>query len=254
MALEARHISVALSGTPILHDISLSVSYGDYLSIIGPNGCGKSTLLKVLCHMLEPSSGDVHLDGRLLSQYGRRQLARKVAILTQKHAAPEDMTVRELVSLGRFPYRSFYTLRSAKDRDVVEKSLAAAGLTGYADRLVQTLSGGEQQRAFLAMALAQEPQILLLDEPTTYLDIRHQLDILALLKQLNRELELTIVIVLHDLNQALQYSTRTAVMKDGRLVADGLPQDVITPRLVEDVFSVRSEMAVTASGKRVLVV
>lgn len=252
-ALALDHISVTLGDTPVLHDISLSVAPGEFLSIIGPNGCGKSTLLKVICHMVRPQSGQAYLYGRPLSSYSRRQLARHMAILTQKHDIPEDMTVYELVSLGRFPYRTFYRLSSVQEKDIIDKAMADAGIESCRDRLVHTLSGGEQQRAFLAMTLAQEPQILLLDEPTTYLDIRHQLDILELLKQLNETRYLTIVVVLHDMNQALRYSRRTLVMKEGRIVAGGPPQEVITPALLQDVFGVCGESVVTSSGRRVLV-
>lgn len=252
-ALALDHISVTLGDTPVLHDISVSVAPGEFLSIIGPNGCGKSTLLKVICHMVRPQSGQAYLYGRPLSSYSRRQLARHMAILTQKHDIPEDMTVYELVSLGRFPYRTFYRRSSVQEKDIIEKAMADAGIQSCRDRLVHTLSGGEQQRAFLAMTLAQEPQILLLDEPTTYLDIRHQLDILELLKQLNETRYLTIVVVLHDMNQALRYSRRTLVMKEGRIVAGGPPQEVITPALLQDVFGVCGESVVTPSGRRVLV-
>lgn len=252
-AVLLNHISVTLGDTPVLHDISLSVAPGEFLSIIGPNGCGKSTLLKVICHMVRPQSGQACLYGRPLSSYSRRQLARHMAILTQKHDIPEDMTVYELVSLGRFPYRTFYRRSSVQEKDIIEKAMADAGIQSCRDRLVHTLSGGEQQRAFLAMTLTQEPQILLLDEPTTYLDIRHQLDILELLKHLNETLHLTIIVVLHDMNQALRYSHRTMVMKEGRIIAGGPPQEVITPALLQDVFGVCGESVVTPSGRRVLV-
>ena len=199
--------------------------------------------------MIRPQSGQACLYGRPLSSYSRRQLARHMAILTQKHDIPEDMTVYELVSLGRFPYRTFYRRSSTGEREIIDKAMADA----CRDRLVHTLSGGEQQRAFLAMTLAQEPQILLLDEPTTYLDIRHQLDILELLKHLNETLHLTIIVVLHDMNQALRYSHRTMVMKEGRIIAGGPPQEVITPALLQDVFGICGESVVTSSGRRVLV-
>ena len=248
-AVSLNHISVTLGDTPVLHDISLSVAPGEFLSIIGPNGCGKSTLLKVICHMIRPQSGQACLYGRPLSSYSRRQLARHMAILTQKHDIPEDMTVYELVSLGRFPYRTFYRRSFTVEREIIDKAMADAGIQSCRDRLVHTLSGGEQQRAFLA----QEPQILLLDEPTTYLDIRHQLDILELLKHLNETLHLTIIVVLHDMNQALRYSHRTMVMKEGRIIAGGPPQEVITPALLQDVFGICGEPVVTSSGRRVLV-
>lgn len=252
-AVSLNHISVTLGDTPVLHDISLSVAPGEFLSIIGPNGCGKSTLLKVVCHMIRPQSGQACLYGRPLSSYSRRQLASHMAILTQKHDIPEDMTVYELVSLGRFPYRTFYRRSSTVEREIIDKAMADAGIQSCRDRLVHTLSGGEQQRAFLAMTLAQEPQILLLDEPTTYLDIRHQLDILELLKHLNETLHLTIIVVLHDMNQALRYSHRTMVMKEGRIIAGGPPQEVITPALLQDVFGICGESVVTSSGRCVLV-
>lgn len=247
--IHMEHVAVQIGKQEILHDISLNIESGCIVSVIGPNGCGKSTLLKVMSRMLPGSTGNVYIGGRDICSFGRKELAREMAVLTQIHHIPDDVTVRELVRMGRFPYRTFYTIASAADRIYVEKAISAVRLQHCADQLVKTLSGGEQQRAWLALTLAQRPKILLLDEPTTYLDIRHQLHMMNVLRHCKDKLHLTIVIVLHDINQALQFTDAVIVMKNGRIIQTGRPQEVITERVVKEVFGVRAEMCRTSEGK-----
>lgn len=252
-AIEVRNLGVSRNGKPILHDISFAIESGQIVSIIGPNGCGKSTLLQALTRMLPCDQGTIELDGAPIQTWSRKELARHAAVLTQFHQAPTDTTVRELVKLGRFPYHTFYSTWTKQDEYYVQRALTSTRLLDHAETPVRQLSGGEQQRCWLAVLLAQRSPILLLDEPTTYLDIQHQLYMMKLLRHCQEKLHLTIVIVLHDMNQALRYTDTTLVMKDGKLVTLGRPQDVITPTLVRDVFGVTSEIVHTTAGIPVLV-
>ncbi len=252
-AITVSYVSLSRQGKEILHDISFSITKGKVVSIIGPNGCGKSTLLKGITRMLPVDTGTITIHGRDLASFSRRELAQEMAVLTQFHATPSDVTVRELVRLGRFPYQRFYTKWTDKDTYYVQRAMESTQLIAYADTPIQQLSGGEQQRVWLAVLLAQRSPIVLLDEPTTYLDIRHQLYMMKLLRHCNEKLGLTIVIVLHDMNQALRYTDEVLVMKDGRLITQGKPQDVITPSLVAEVFGVQAELTQTTDGTPSLV-
>lgn len=253
VAIDVTHLSVERQGKEILHDISLAIPKGQMVSIIGPNGCGKSTLLQALTRMLPIQTGTIRLDDADSAAWSRKELARHVAILTQFHQAPDDTTVYDLVKLGRFPYRQFYSKWTEQDEYYVQRALTSTRLTDYVETPVSQLSGGEQQRCWLAVLLAQRSPILLLDEPTTYLDICHQLYMMKLLRHCRDKLGLTIVIVLHDMNQALQYTDTVVVMKEGRLVTMGKPVDVITPDLVRDVFGVQAEIVHASDGRPVLV-
>ncbi len=250
--LTASHLCVSLGGKEILHDVSLRVAKGDFLTLIGPNGSGKSTLLHTLCGLTKPGQGSVTLAGQPLAAYGRKELAQKIALVTQQHTLPADLTVYDLVRCGRFPYRHFPRGLGAEDREKIDQALFATSLTPYAQREVKSLSGGEQQRAWLATALAQEPEIMVLDEPTTYLDIRHQFMLLELLQEWHDRRGLTIVIVLHDLNQAYTWGQTTAVLAEGRIAAAGSTAEVITPELMQRVFGVTSEIVTTSSGRSFL--
>lgn len=252
-AISVQHLFLSLGRRRILRDITFSIEKGSIVAIVGPNGCGKSTLLKAMCRMLRPDSGDIFLCGRELASFSRRELARRIAVLPQLHQAPDDMTVRELVSLGRFPYRTFYKVSSAKDDLYVAKAMHAVRLEDKADALVRQLSGGEQQRVWLAMLLAQRSPVLFLDEPTTYLDMRHQLHMMRLLRHVNEKLGLTIVVVLHDMNQALQYTRQAIVMKDGAVVCAGRTAEVLTPELMRRVFGVDAELVQTRNGQTALI-
>ena len=250
--IEVRGLSVVLNKKTIVHDISFMAEKGKITAIIGPNGCGKSTTLKAICRINPISAGTITLLGRDVRDYGYKEFARKLAILTQSPQAPADLTVRDLVAMGRFPYRSFFGKTTGEDRDFIDWALAETSLEPYQHRILSTLSGGERQRAWIAMALAQNPQVLLLDEPTTYLDISHQLEVMKLLFRLNRELGLTVVLVLHDLNQAVQFAHHAVVLQAGTLVTAGYPRDIINVGLLRDVFRVRAEEAVSPSGVRAL--
>lgn len=252
-AIRVEHLSVAIGKKEILHDIHMEIPKGRMVSIIGPNGCGKSTLLKTMSRMIQPKAGNVYIHGNDIRSFGRKELARQIAVLPQLHQAPGDVTVEDLVQMGRFPYRTLYRSFSADDARYVDKALYAVQMHTRKDELMQHLSGGEQQRVWLAVLLAQRSPILFLDEPTTYLDIHHQLRMMKLLGHINEKLGLTIVIVLHDMNQALQYTQYVIAMNEGRIVAAGQPQDVITPQLLRSVFHVHADIVTTQSGQQAIV-
>jgi len=226
------------------------VGEGEVVSLIGPNGSGKSTVLKVLSRMMKSRGGTVYLDGRDIHKLPTAEVARKLSILSQNHVTPPDFTVRELVTYGRIPHQKWYETINNEDSAVVEWAISKTHMQNLAERSVNTLSGGERQRAWLALALAQQPKVLLLDEPTTFLDICHQLEVMALIQDLNAELGLTVVMVLHDINQAAAFSDRIVVIKEGRLVAEGPPLKVLTPELLRSVYRVEAEIALHPhSGK-----
>lgn len=206
--------------------------------IIGPNGCGKSTLLRALSRLLVPTSGAVLLDGKSIAAYKPKEVARRVGLLPQSSAAPDGISVADLVARGRFPHQSFLRQWTPADERAVTEAMAATGIADLAARQVGELSGGQQQRVWIAMALAQETPLLLLDEPTTFLDIAYQIDLMELLDELNRAGR-TLVAVLHDLNQAARYATHLIAMRDGAVVAEGHPHDVVTAEFVAEVFGLR---------------
>lgn len=253
VALQAEQVCVVRDGKEILRDISFEINAGSVVSVIGPNGCGKSTLIQAMTRMLPLKSGRIAVQGTNIDAFSRKRLAQKIAVLTQFHQVPGNVSVRELVRLGRFPYQTFYGRLTEKDVYYIERAIDSARLRKLADTPVCRLSGGEQQRVWLAVLLAQRSPILLLDEPTAYLDIQHQLYMMKLLRHCNEKLGLTIVIVLHDINQALRYTDGVLVMKEGRLIASGVPERVITPELVRQVFGVQSELVHTADGTPALV-
>lgn len=242
MKLEIRHLCAGYSGKRILDDISLTVEKGEILTLIGPNGCGKSTLLKTIGRILRPQSGCVLLDGKSVHSMNTAALAKEMALLPQSHSAPEDLTVEQLVRYGRFPHRKGFGGLSAYDCEVVEKILLMTRLDALRNRFLSTLSGGERQRAWIAMTLAQEPEVLLLDEPTTFLDVCCQFEILELIRMLNRKLNLTIIMVLHDLNLAARCSHRLAAVKDARIFCCGTPAELMRPEVLEKVFEIKAEI------------
>ncbi len=204
-------------------------------AIVGPNACGKSTLLQVLSRLLTPSAGQVVLDGRAIASYPSRHVAHRLGLLPQSSIAPDGITVTDLVGRGRFPYQS--ALRQSRDDEqAVNEASAITGIADLADRLVDELSGGQRQRVWVAMVLAQQTPLMLLDEPTTFLDIAHQLEVLELLAELNRNKGRTVVAVLHDLNQAARYASRVVAMRDGAIVTPGTPHEVLTAPMVERIF------------------
>ena len=241
-ALESRALSAGYGGRIVLEELSLSIEHGSITALVGPNGSGKSTVLKALARLLHPRQGAVYLDGRDISTLPTREVARRLAILPQSPNAPEGLTVGELVEQGRYPHVGPLRLFSETDRAAIARALEATEMTEFRRRPLDSLSGGERQRAWIALALAQETPVLLLDEPTTYLDIGHQFEVLDLIKRLNQEQRMTIVLVLHDLNQAARFSRRMVVFEEGRIVADGTPADVLTPDLLARVFHVQANV------------
>ncbi|MBX3013036.1 MAG: ABC transporter ATP-binding protein [Caldilineaceae bacterium] len=239
-ALAADHLHVGYNDRLILSDLALQITAGTITALVGPNGSGKSTLLKTLARLLKPSAGTVWLDGKAIHTMSTTAVARQLGILPQGPSAPAGITVRELVEQGRFPHVGALRMLREQDHSTIAEALALTGMTDFAHRPLADLSGGERQRAWIALTLAQATPVLLLDEPTTFLDIGHQLEVLELVRQLNRARGMTIVLVLHDLNQAARYADRMVVLQKGQIVADGAPATVLTQALLAAVFSVRA--------------
>ncbi|MGW6131177.1 ABC transporter ATP-binding protein [Cellulomonas sp. NPDC055163] len=233
--LRAEHVTLAYDRTDVVHDLSVTIPRASFTVIIGPNGCGKSTLLRALARTLRPRTGEVLLDGEPLARLRSRDVARRLALLPQSPLAPEAITVGDLVARGRYPHQGLLRQWSAADAVAVADALHATEVAELRDRLVSTLSGGQRQRVWLAMALAQGTDLLLLDEPTTFLDIAHQFEVMDLCARLHEEGR-TLVAVLHDLNQAARYATHLVAMKDGRVVAEGTPAEVVTPERIAEIF------------------
>ena len=250
--IKAQNICVSINDKEIVHNLSLEIPEGKVTAIIGPNGCGKSTTLKALSRIL-PYKGSVTFKGNEMSALSQREFAKSLAILTQSPQAPSDLTVNDLVEMGRFPHRGFLGRGGKDDKEHVEWALEQTGVTAMRNRLLNTLSGGERQRAWIAMALAQRPEVLLLDEPTTYLDICHQLEIMQLIGRLNQELGLTVVMVVHDLNHAIMYADHVVVVKEGKLVTSGAPREIITADLLAEVFKVKADEFTLSNDLRALV-
>ncbi|HEY9796310.1 MAG TPA: ABC transporter ATP-binding protein [Leptolyngbyaceae cyanobacterium] len=252
MPLEAQNLVGGYTTTPIIHGIDLALQQGEWLSLVGANGSGKSTLLKLLSRILQPQKGTVILDGKAIHSQPAQVVAQKLAILPQQQTIPAGLTVRQLVSLGRTPHQPWWQWElDGEDRQKVDQAIVETGIEQFSDRLVENLSGGERQRAFLALALAQAPQVLLLDEPTTYLDIHYQLQLLELLKQLNQQQKLSIVTVLHEVNLAARYSDRIAMLKQGSLWDIGTPAEVLTPENLAEVFGVEVIILQTPVGLQI---
>ena len=237
-AIAVKQLSVTLGNKHILHDISVSIPMGKITTLIGPNGCGKSTLLRSMIGYISSPSECVTIFDKPLSSYSQNKLARQMAFLPQVPNMPKDMTVEELVYCGRYPYQNWWKNTAKEDREIVDNALSITKTDHLRHQLIPSLSGGERQRVWIAMALAQEPKLLVLDEPTTYLDINHQLEIMELLKRLNKEQGLTVLMVLHDLTQAIQYSDYMAAIKAGHLIAAGETKDITSDSLFKEVFSV----------------
>ncbi|WP_411080685.1 ABC transporter ATP-binding protein [Streptomyces sp. cmx-18-6] len=237
--LEARDVRLGYGDREIVAGLSVTVPPGRITVIVGPNACGKSTLLRAMARLLAPSAGAVLLDGRSIQEMPTKEVASVLGILPQSPTAPEGITVSDLVGRGRYPHQGWFRRWSAEDDEAVARALLSTDVLELADRPVDELSGGQRQRVWIAMALAQRTDILLLDEPTTFLDASHQLDVLDLLTDLNRERGVTMVAVLHDLNLACRYADHMIAMKEGRILAEGRPVDIVTEELVGEVFGMR---------------
>ena len=234
--LSAEGVTLGYGSRPVTTDLDLRVPDGSFTVVVGANGCGKSTLLRGLARLLTPRTGAVHLDGKEIHRYPSKEVARRLGLLPQTQVAPDGITVADLVSRGRYPHQRMLRQWSAEDEEATREAMVATDTLQLSDRLVDELSGGQRQRVWLAMALAQRTEILLLDEPTTYLDIAHQVEVLDLCAGLRVSRGYTLVAVLHDLNLACRYATHLVAMKDGAIVAEGDPAEVITAELVEHVY------------------
>ncbi|MFI5910649.1 ABC transporter ATP-binding protein [Dactylosporangium sp. NPDC051541] len=238
--LRATGLRLAYGDTIVVDGLDLDVPGDAVTAIVGPNGCGKSTLLRALGRLLRPRAGTVHLDEQRIERIPTREVARIIGMLPQSPVAPDGLTVAELVMRGRHPHQNWFRQWSAADEAIVTEALTWTDMLALADRPVDALSGGQRQRAWLSMALAQGTEILLLDEPTTYLDLAHQIDVLELVARLHRERGRTIVMVLHDLNLAARYADHVVAMRDGKIVAQGDPASVFTPELLSAVFGLEA--------------
>jgi len=223
----------------VADNLTVAIPDGHFTAIIGPNGCGKSTLLRTLSRLMTPTEGHVYLDGEQIQRFNSKEVARRIGLLAQNATTPGDITVQELVSRGRYPHQPLFTRWRQEDDRAVQRAMQATGVADLALQSVDTLSGGQRQRAWIAMVLAQETAIMLLDEPTTWLDISYQIDVLELLSKLNREQGYTLAAVLHDLNQACRYATHLIALRDGKMVAQGAPKEIVTAELIEAVYGLR---------------
>ncbi len=252
--LVAEDLTLGYGDRIVVENLGLEVRTGVITTVIGPNGCGKSTLLRALGRLLKPKSGRVVLDGKAISSMRTKDVARILGMLPQAPVAPEGLTVADLVSRGRHPHQSWIRQWSSDDESEVANALELTGVGDLADRPVDELSGGQRQRAWISMALAQGTDILLLDEPTTYLDLAHSLEVLDLIDRLHEDLGRTVIMVLHDLNLAIRYSDQIIVMSQGKIVEAGRPQDVISEKLLFDVFGLEARVIEDPVSDRPLIV
>lgn len=241
-AIEAAGIDVGYDKRVVLRQIDLAIATGGITCLVGPNGSGKSTLLKACARLLALQGGTVRLQEDELSSLSSREIGRRLAVLPQSAVTPSNLTVQELVEQGRYPHAGPLRMLRQQDHESVRWAISATGLERFADRDVDQLSGGERQRAWIALALAQETPLLFLDEPTTFLDVGYQLEVLHLVQALNRDHAITVVMVLHDLNQAAAYADRVVCLQHGQIVADGRPEEAITPDLLREVFRVEASV------------
>lgn len=236
---------------PVIDGESLSIPANCVTALVGPNGSGKSTLLRGLAHQLEPHSGVVRLDGKDIQSLGSKELARKLGLLSQENVSPESLTVEALAIHGRYPHRGFFDAHTEEDEAAVERALSLAGVEHLRDREVGSLSGGQKQLAWIAMVLAQDTEVLLLDEPTTFLDLHHQLEVMDIVNELKTNSEVTVILVLHDINQAARYADYMLALDDGEVYARGPPEEIVTEDLLTDVFGVSATVERTSRGPRI---
>lgn len=248
--IRAEKIEIAYQTTSVIQELTLSIECGTMISLVGPNGSGKSTLLKALAGQIRLKDGKAFLDEQEIRHTGSRATARRLSFLPQAPLVPEGLSVRELVALGRFPHLGFTGLRSQEDERAIDHAMEMASVKELSARPAEQLSGGQRQRVWIAMTLAQQSDILFLDEPTTYLDISHQIEVLDLLQHMNRDYRRTVVMVLHDLNLAARYSDRIIALRDGTIHADDTPSRVVTPKILEQVFGIQAEIHIDSATGR----
>ena len=248
-AISVKKLSVAYESNTIIEDMNLSIPKGKISIIIGSNGCGKSTLLKTIARINKPKNGDIFINNKNIKKVKEKDIAKDVAFLPQGPVCPSGLTVRELVAFGRFPHQKMIGGLNNHDKEVIDWAIKETGLSEFADREVENLSGGQRQRAWIAMTLAQETEIIMLDEPTTYLDMSYQLEVLEVLQRLNREKKITVVIVLHELNNACRFADNIIGLKKGKLICEGRPIDVINKENLKEIYGIDAKLQLSEDGK-----
>ncbi|HBG5342772.1 TPA: ABC transporter ATP-binding protein [Clostridioides difficile] len=245
-----KNIKIGYEDKIIIDNLSVSIKKSEIVSILGPNGSGKSTLLKSLSRILKIKQGDIYIGKKNMKVMSNKEISRQVALLAQHNVSLKDIKVKDLIYYGRIPHKGFFEGKNKNDDEIVTWAMRNTGLESYKDKLVSNLSGGERQRVWLAMALCQKPDILLLDEPTTYLDISHQLELMELVRDINKKFKMTIIMVLHDINQASKYSDRLIIMNNGSIVADGHPNKVISEKIIKEVYKVKCDIDIDPISKK----
>ena len=248
-AISVKNLKVAYENNTIIEDLSISFPKGKISIIIGANGCGKSTFLKTIARINKPKNGDIFINDKNIKQIKEKDIAKEVAFLPQGPVCPSGLTVKELVAFGRFPHQKMVGGLNSHDKEVIEWAIKETGLSEFADREVENLSGGQRQRAWIAMTLAQETEIIMLDEPTTYLDMSYQLEVLEVLQKLNKEKNITVIIVLHELNNACRFADNIIGLKKGKLVCQGRPKDVITKETLKDIYGIDASLELSENGE-----
>lgn len=248
-AISVKNLKVAYENNVIIEDMSLSIPKGKISIIIGANGCGKSTLLKTIARINKSQKGDIFINSKNIKKVKEKNIAKEVAFLPQGPVCPEGLTVRELVAYGRFPHQKIIGGLNSHDKELIEWAIKETGLSEFADREVENLSGGQRQRAWIAMTLAQETEIIMLDEPTTYLDMSYQLEVLEVLQKLNKEKNITVVIVLHELNNACRFADNIIGLKKGQIICEGKPLDVINEENLKKIYGIQANLTVSKDGK-----
>lgn len=248
-AISVKNLSVAYESNVIIENMNLCIPKGKISIIIGANGCGKSTLLKTIARINKLKNGDIFINNKNIKKVKEKDIAREVAFLPQGPVCPSGLTVRELVAYGRFPHQKMIGGLNSHDKEVIDWAIEETGLSEFADREVENLSGGQRQRAWIAMTLAQETEIIMLDEPTTYLDISYQLEVLEVLEKLNKEKQITVVIVLHELNNACRFANNIIGLKKGKVICEGRPIDVITKESLKEIYGVEAHLQVSENGE-----
>lgn len=248
-AISVKNLSVAYESNTIIEDMNLSIPKGKISIIIGANGCGKSTLLKTIARINKPKNGDIFINDKNIKKVKEKDIAKDVAFLPQGPVCPSGLTVRELVAFGRFPHQKMIGGLNNHDKEVIDWAIKETGLSEFEDREVENLSGGQRQRAWIAMTLAQETEIIMLDEPTTYLDMSYQLEVLEVLQRLNGEKKITVVIVLHELNNACRFADNIIGLKKGKLICEGRPIDVINKENLKEIYGIDAKLQLSEDGK-----